>query len=355
MSDLPCRNESCSSYGRPHPNCKCNVNLADGGRVTHFCLEEKVHHPLCEYYAHEPKDPAHALTGFVANHGLAGLINLHNHNDPDKYHKSIRQGHHKISDLLSSLFEEKKIDIKDISRDRKDIKKWMDDGHLVNDLQHAMHSSQETQHFAEGGEVKKEEHKPIHNSMISEKYPAHNILLQASKGNMSDYLNTLKPQKNLPKLAFDPEADQTQQRHSYDKAVDLAADPMKIIHKIKKGTIEPQDVMHFKGLHPDLDQVFQKKLTEEITKSQLKNKKPPYHVRQGMSLFMGANLSSENSPQNVQAAQATFMTKPPDGGGTPQGSQGKKSGGGKKLSSLTKSNQAYLTSSQSLESRQQKV
>ena len=41
--------------------------------------------------------------------------------------------------------------------------------------------------------------------------------------------------------------------------------------------------------------------------AQLDDKKPPHHVMQSMSLFMGAPLDSTLSPQNIMAAQKVFM------------------------------------------------
>lgn len=49
MSDLPCKNPSCNSYGSPHPYCKCYGEMARGGDVS-FCSENRRHHEDCQYF-----------------------------------------------------------------------------------------------------------------------------------------------------------------------------------------------------------------------------------------------------------------------------------------------------------------
>lgn len=48
---LPCKNPSCKSHGRPHPNCRCYGDMADGGEVEQFCSEDRAHQSGCEYFA----------------------------------------------------------------------------------------------------------------------------------------------------------------------------------------------------------------------------------------------------------------------------------------------------------------
>ncbi len=50
MSYLPCENPSCKSYGRPHPNCRCHGDLAEGGEAS-FCARDQKHKNGCEYFA----------------------------------------------------------------------------------------------------------------------------------------------------------------------------------------------------------------------------------------------------------------------------------------------------------------
>lgn len=66
MSDLPCLNPSCNSYGKPHPNCRCYSNMAGGGSAG-FCSANRQHEPGCQYFA----DGGDALPDFISDEDVA--------------------------------------------------------------------------------------------------------------------------------------------------------------------------------------------------------------------------------------------------------------------------------------------
>jgi hypothetical protein len=347
MSYLPCINEQCKSYGKPHPNCHCHEGFAEGGNVGQFCSSNNEHSPMCEL--HSPGiAPSHAVAGYLAQKGLAGLINLSKEGDPQKYHASIMAGHKNIDTAVHSLFGSKEYSPKDNTQGRNVANKWMEDGGVINDIQQANYEQNSPQNFAEGGKVEDEKH--LTSPMIEQKYPSHNMLLQSSKGNISQYLNSLRPQKNSPKLAFDHEPDDTEKKRSYDKALNIAVDPLNIMHEIKKGSLEQEQVKHFNGLYPELNSHLQDKLMMRISEAQLKGEKPSYKVRQALSMFMGTPLSGELTPQGIQAAQSVFQSPQ-----APQQQGQTVTKNKKNTSPLTKSDQAFLSASQTLEKRQQKV
>jgi hypothetical protein len=139
-----------------------------------------------------------------------------------------------------------------------------------------------------------------------------------------------------------------EKKKSYDKALGIAAKPLGILNEIKQGTIEGDDVKHFTSLYPELTSLLQKKMTDRITQDQIDGKKPHHRMRQGLSLFMGAPLSSELTPEGIQAAQAVFASAAPaQQQAAPQKSK-------KGTQSLSKSDQAFLTQDQALEKRSQR-
>jgi hypothetical protein len=95
MSDFPCKNPSCKSFGRPHPNCRC-APMAEGGIVKPYCSTTMKHLPSCEYYAeggeaHHPDVAAHHV---AISKGLSGLLNnvgASTMQEPEKYHKVIAE------------------------------------------------------------------------------------------------------------------------------------------------------------------------------------------------------------------------------------------------------------------------
>lgn len=356
MAYAPCKNPNCNSYGHPHPNCRCyGDGYAKGGSVTRFCDSNNSHQHGCEYFAtggqvgKQKIDPSHDVSGYMADRGLHGLLKMSS-NDSDsaleKHGQYLKRGHRLIDDHLDSLFGEPKVAYQDHSKSKEMIDDWITKGGVTHDLQNSQPISEE-QNFADGGDVKKTPHLMKVNP-IESTHPEQNVMLNIMKGRASNYLRSIKPQENTPKLAFDDAPDQTKQKKSYDKALELAANPTKILSNIKNGSIEPEDLTHFNSMYPEMNEHLKKKMTEKIIEAQLKDKKPSYHTRQGLSLFMGVPLSGELTPQGIQAAQATFMPQPsPQGGGHGGSSE-------KKTSALAKTSQSYLTADEAAASRQQK-
>ncbi len=352
---LPCKNTSCKSHGKPHPNCRCYGDMAEGGDVEPYCSETRAHKDDCEYFAKGGEiDPFHSVSGYIAHGGLHGVIRMH-HPKSDKsiqkYDRHVKTGHKYIDLKIDRLFNGGAVSNKDISKQKKHIEDWIDQGGITKDIQDEGYNQNDAQqHFAEGGDVEHEKkpHGLSHRHPIESSYPDQNIIMHTIKGRASHYLSALKPQKNQPKLIFDEEPDDREKKKSYDKALHIAAHPMSLMDKVHKGTLEPEHIQHFNAMYPELNEVLQKKLTEQITKAQMDGKRPSYKVRQSLSLLMGVHLSGELTPENIMAAQATFKSggsaAPAGGGGTPT----------KKTSALSKSNQSLLTPNQAAASRQQK-
>lgn len=355
---LPCKNPSCKSHGRPHPNCHCYGNMAEGGEVSHFCSEDRMHEETCEHFAVGGSVPSHkhagdSISSFFGDAGLHGLLKIHegsDNSDADilKYNKHIKRGQKRLKDHVECLFEGGKIDHYDDEKAHERIDEWIKKGGVTQDLLDEHHNSHPTV-MADGGAVDKPKSK-LHNESLAGAYPEQNIMLQAAKGRMSNYLNSIRPQDNMPRLAFDDEMKDKQKEKDYKKALKMAANPLRILNKIQRGTIVPEDVKNLKNLHPEVGEALQQRLTEKIMKAQLEKKKPPLHIRQGLSLLLGVPLSGEVSPQNIQAAQAVFAPKQQMQG--PQGQPVTKNK--KNTSTLTDVNDSYETSIQSRIERQQK-
>ncbi len=354
---LPCKNPNCKSHGKPHPNCRCYPGMADGGEVAAFCSKDQKHDPSCEYFAdggtmEDPlhKDPHHSVASYLVDQGLHGLLKMsHSEDALEKYNGHVKKGHKHFDKHIEHLFKGGMIEDEDHSKSKKHIHEWIEKGGINQDLIDELHKQNAAQSFAEGGEANAKEPKAIHDHPVQHAYPEQNVMLQAAKGRMSNYLNSIKPQENAPRLAFDQKPDDKMQKKSYDKALHIAAHPLSILKDIQKGNIEPETIKHLKNLHPEVDNVLQKKLTERIVKDQLEHKKPSYKVRQGLSLLLGAPLGSEMTQPNLMAVQATFQMKKPDQQQDQAPVKNKKG-----TSSLSKASQPYLTKNDSLISRSQK-
>lgn len=352
---LSCKNPSCKSVGKAHPNCECFGNMADGGEVGHFCSKDRRHDTSCEYFAdggtvESPLhvDPSQSVASFLAHDGLPNLIKMNpdesSEETIDKYNQRVKKGGKNIDQKIDHLFDGKPFEEQDYTKSKKTIHDWVQKGGATNDIQQELYNQNAApQAFAEGGEVKNESHGIQYNHPIAQAYPEQNMLLQAAKGRMSNYLTGLKPQENVPKLAFDHKPDNRQQKKSYEKALHIAAHPLSVLEHVQKGTIEPEHITHLGNLHPEVGQIMEKKITERIVKDQLENKKPSYKVRQGLSMLLGTPLGSEMTQPNLMAVQASFQTK------KDQQQAPKKS-----ITALSKASQPYLTRDDALVARQQR-
>lgn len=231
------------------------------------------------------------------------------------------------------------------------LKNFIDGGGMDQSIKDEMLGTGESPAgFAEGGDVShRTNDKTVHqDDHLAQNLPEQNMMLQTVKGRVSNYLSSKRPQKDMPKLAFDDHHDDREQKKSYDKALKIAVHPLGVLGHIQDGTIEPEHIMHLNSMYPELTGHLQKKLTERIVKSQMDEEKPSYKIRQGLSMLMGAPLSGEMTPTNIQAAQSVFSAAKQQA--SSQAPQKNKTG----TSSLSKSDKAYLTDDQAREERRQR-
>lgn len=248
------------------------------------------------------------------------------------YAAAAAKGASKLSSGINSLFEyggTKAIEAAASDSDKDKIHQFVNDGSMDDQLQAQISQpspAQAIQGYADGGEVAKPEPQEIPQSPappalksvkgIAKIMPDHAAMLAGAKVRVSNYLNSIRPQKNTPKLAFDDAPSSTAKERSYQKALELAAAPLGILNHMKTGTLTPELLGHFKSMWPEIHSHISKEITGKITEAQLNGEKPPYRVRQSMSLFLGAPLDGTFTPQAIQSIQAMYagstqQTPPP--------------------------------------------
>lgn len=354
---LPCKNTSCKSRGSAHPNCQCYGDMSEGGEAVPFCSQTRDHNPGCKYLADGgavtiPTDRNHALAGHIAHSGIVGMLKLDKNHDLEKYYKSIDRGHKKLEHHIDNLFENKKPEpAEDRTKHRQFVDDWISHGGISKAIEQEIYKhNAPAKMFAEGGMAEPHKKGVLHDHPLEMAHPDQNILLQETKGRVSNYLSSLKPQENMPKLAFDSDADHTAQNKNYHKALKIADHPLSVLHHVGDGTLDQEHVGHLTAMYPEVADALHKKVTEKIIKSELEGKKPNSKIRLGLSTLMGTPLSGEMTPQNISAAQSVFAQK----SGSPQvqgaGAAPKKGS----PSALSKSDEAFLTRDQALAARQQR-
>ena len=268
---------------------------------------------------------------------------------PNAIHYVIKvgQGIQKTTTAIENLFKAGSAQIAPEVSDsvKQDVKDFIEEGQVDQQIKNTMQSEPQPQPgFAHGGQVM--EPAPVdHFAMV---FPEQNTLLNTAKGRISGYLNGLRPATNTTKLAFDAKPPDADKHRTYNKAIDIAVNPLKILDKVNKGNLTPEDMKHFVGMYPEVHSMLSQKMTERILKAQLSGEKPSYAKRQAMSLFLGAPLDSTLTPVAIQTAQSVFAQK---AAAQQMAPTPKKKG----TSELGKSSASYQTADQSRSARQQKV
>lgn len=273
-----------------------------------------------------------------------GILDALNH--AEKVAKGVRQVDRAVESLFGGTAKVGAV----VAGNHKKLEDWLENGGVTDEVQQSLHEAQspEVPGFAKGGEVQ-----PVQRQEngVATHFPEQNVIMQAAKARASNYLNTLRPSKNAPRLAFDAQPDDRKQKKTYQRALAVANSPLKILDEIKRGTVEPDDIKHLSKMFPEVVSMLQKKVTERISKSQLSEQRPSSKVRQGLSMLLGTPLSGELTPQGIQAAQAVFARAGKQS--SPEGAPSKPSG--TKVSALSKSDRAFLTDDQARMARQQRT
>lgn len=312
----------------------------------------------------------------ITKRGIPVLLKLLSTGAVDKagealdYANQIDSGLQKTNKAVGSLFGGSAQQLTNDTDAGKKLKDYIKQGGIDQNINESLHQEHlnsiipnvendlTANQFAKGGMVKPKSIASIpdiapvlkEDNTIAENFPDHHIMMETAKGRISNYLKSLQPPDIMPKLAFDNNPDQTQQKKSFNDAIDIANQPLSVIDKIRKGTIEPQHITHLENLYPEVSSMLKQKITQGITQSQISGKKPTFAIRQGMSLLLGTPLSSEMTPQSIQAAQSVFQSQ------SAQLDNGQPINKNKRnTSTLNKVSGQFLTSAQARSQEAQKV
>lgn len=174
--------------------------------------------------------------------------------------------------------------------------------------------------------------------------PGHQAALTQSAVQTVQYLQKLKPQPYQPgpldKKIEPSAADQAR----YQRALQIAQQPMVVLNHIKQGTIQANDLADLKAMSPALYNLFSQKLSNSMTNAQADGHLIPYKTRMGISLFLGQPIDTSMAPSSIMAAQP--QNKPAMQQNQPQQP--------KNMDKLGKSNNSYMTPGQASEARRNK-
>lgn len=140
--------------------------------------------------------------------------------------------------------------------------------------------------------------------------PEHATSIAGMSMNAVNYLNEIRPKpiKNAP---LDAEIEpSTAAKSNYNRAMDIAQQPLVVLQSIQDGTLTPMDLQHLTALYPKIHDRLMLSLTDAMVNQTSKGEPIKYQQRMSLSLFMAQPLDSTMTPLAIMAAQPPPPTNP---------------------------------------------
>jgi hypothetical protein len=154
--------------------------------------------------------------------------------------------------------------------------------------------------------------------------PEFNTAMTQAASSAVGYIKSLQPPppKDLP---FDTGVKAPPSAHQdiYNHVLKVTEQPLSILHKVKYGTVIPEEVGAVKTIYPALYQKLQNQITEHLIETKGKGAIIPYRTKIGLSAFLGSPIDTTFTPEAIQSAQPMQQNQPPQGAQT--GAQPKRS------------------------------
>lgn len=161
-----------------------------------------------------------------------------------------------------------------------------------------------------------------------------------------NYLNHIRPKSEEKMSPLDGNrVPSSMEKAMYNRALDIAQQPLIVLKAIKQGTVTPSDMTSLSTMYPALYSKLQQSLTDEMINHISKGENVPYATRIGLSLFLRQTLDSTMTPTSIAAAQPKATPQGPEQVGASKGS----------LSKLgSKSSKMAMTANQAAEADRQR-
>lgn len=176
--------------------------------------------------------------------------------------------------------------------------------------------------------------------------PQHGEAFGSTALNVVNFLNSIKPhdQKMSP---LDSEMQvSASQKAAYNRALDIAEQPLMVLNHVKNGTLMPNDISALNTMYPSLYKTLQTQVTNNMIETVNKGDVIPYKTRLGISQFLQQPLDSTLTQPSISAIQETFIASHP---------QMASAQAPKSMTKLGQNNKLNLTPSQSREVQRGKI
>lgn len=149
----------------------------------------------------------------------------------------------------------------------------------------------------------------LHSDVAGSYMQDHSMAITQTAASGVEYLNSLRPNEEKQSPLDQAPVVSEMAKAEYQNALMIAAQPLVVLNKVKKGNLTGIDMQHLQKLYPGLYSRLNTKMHNELIESVHKNVPIPYKTRLGMSLFLGQPLDSTMKPMSIQAAQMPSAPK----------------------------------------------
>lgn len=151
--------------------------------------------------------------------------------------------------------------------------------------------------------------------------PEYNEPLAASASRTVNYLAALKPKTDPANTLDSKRVPSAMEKSAYDRALDIAEQPLVVLSGLKDGRITPSDIQALSTMYPNLYNKLISKVTSQIISQTDKGEIIPYKTRIGLSIFLGQPLDSTLTPAGILNAQPVPTQSPQQSEGMAKGYQ----------------------------------
>jgi len=147
------------------------------------------------------------------------------------------------------------------------------------------------------------------NEDVAHYLPDHAMHLTATMARAVSHLASLRPQATQKSVLDAPTPPSDVEIAKYNRALEIAAQPLSILSRVKNGSITPDDIRTMSAIYPSLYKGLRERIMSQLTESRLEL---PYATKLGLSMFLGMPLESSMMPNNIVTNQAIHMPPMPE-------------------------------------------
>jgi hypothetical protein len=140
--------------------------------------------------------------------------------------------------------------------------------------------------------------------------PEHATAITATAGNVVSYLASVRPNTDPQNPLDEPIEPNAVQKAKYNRALDIAEQPLIVLNDVKDGTLTLNDVQALNSMYPALYSKLKMKFMDEIVSLKQKKESMPYKMKMSLSLFLGQPLDSSLTAESILANQPKNVITP---------------------------------------------